>query len=132
MPYLSQCDVAAIGERCDDEPLLAAQVLVLIVEVHVRDARLRLLDVLLEVEAGLLQPLEVQHGADVEPHEHVEDVALVHVHRNQGLVLGPLHLVQVLGRLSDERVQDVEEFVVRLGHNLKRIEQNLFVFVKNI
>ena len=55
---------------------------------------------------------------DVHPAKHVEDVPLVHVHRDQRLELGPLHLVQVLGRLADQRVQHVQELVVRLLHDL--------------
>jgi hypothetical protein len=41
----------------------------------------------------------------------------VHVHCDEGLVLGPLHLLQVLGRLADQGVEEVEELVVRLLHD---------------
>ena len=73
---------------------------------------------LLEIEPALLEPLKVLHGSDVEPDQHVEDVPLVHVHRDQGLELGPLHLLQVLGRLTDQGVEQVQELVVGLLHDL--------------
>ena len=37
---------------------------------------------------------------------------------DERLVLGPLHLVQILGCLTDEGVEDVEELVVSLRHDL--------------
>lgn len=73
---------------------------------------------LFEVESALFEPLKVLHGSNVEPNEHVEDVPLVHVDRDQGLELDPLHLLQVLGRLTDEGVEQVEELVVGLLHDL--------------
>ena len=73
---------------------------------------------LFEVESALFEPLKVLDWSDVQPDKHVEDVSLVHVHRDQGLELGSLHLLQVLGRLANQRVQEVEELVVRLLHDL--------------
>lgn len=73
---------------------------------------------LLEVESALLQPLKVLDRSNVQPDEHVKDVPLMHVHSDQGLELGPLHLLQVLGRLTDQRVQEIKELVVGLLHDL--------------
>jgi len=73
---------------------------------------------LFEVESALLEPFEVLDGSNVESDKHVEDVTLVHVHRDQRLELDPLHLLQVLRRLTDQRVEEVEELVVRLLHDL--------------
>ncbi len=52
---LRERDVAAVGERRDHEPLRAAEELVLVQEVHVRDGHLELVQVLVEVEAGLFR-----------------------------------------------------------------------------
>ena len=67
---------------------------------------------------GLLEPLKVRRRLDVDSNEHVEDVPLVHVHRDQRLELRPLHLRQVLHCLADQAVQDVQELVVRVAHYL--------------
>ena len=67
---------------------------------------------------GLLEPLKVRRRLDVDSNEHVEDVPLVHVHRDQRLELRPLHLRQVLHCLADQGVQDVQELVVRVAHYL--------------
>ena len=58
-----------VSERCDDQPLLAAHVLVLVEEVDVRDGDGRLLHLLLEVEAALFQPVEIQYRFDIKPKE---------------------------------------------------------------
>ena len=55
MDGLRERDVAAVGERRDHEPLRAAEELVLVQEVHVRDGHLELVQVLVEVEAGLFR-----------------------------------------------------------------------------
>ena len=67
---------------------------------------------------GLLKPLKVRRRLDVDSNEHVEDVPLVHVHRDQCLELRPLHLRQVLHCLANQAVQDVQELVVRVAHYL--------------
>ena len=54
-----------VCERGDDETVGAAEELVLVAEVHVRDGHDALVVVLLEVKPRLLQPLEVRRGADV-------------------------------------------------------------------
>ena len=51
---------------------------------------------------------------DVLPAQHVEYVPLMHVDGDQRLEFGPLHLVKVLRCLANQRVQNVQEFVVRL------------------
>ena len=84
---------------------------------------------LFKVESALLEPFEVLDGPNVEPDEHVEDVTLVHVDRDQGLELDPLHLLQILCRLTDQRVEEVEELVVRLLHDLSvrsRLDESCF------
>ena len=116
--YLGQGDIASVCEWRDDKSSLAAEELVLVVEVHVGDADLGLLLLLLEVEPRLLQPLELVDALDVHPAQLVEDVPLVHVHRDQRLELRPLHLRQVLHCLADQGVQDVQELVVRVAHYL--------------
>ena len=97
---------------------MATEVLVLVVKVDVCDRNHGLFHILLEVEPALLQPLEVLHRSNVEPDQHVEDVALVHVDRDQGLVLGAFHFVQVLGGLANQGVEQVKELVVGLLHDL--------------
>lgn len=62
---LSKCYVTSVREGSDDEPVCAAQELVLITEVNVCDGDNTIIDVFLEVEARLFQPLEVCHWADV-------------------------------------------------------------------
>ena len=57
-----------ISEWCDDETVSTTEELVLVDEVDVGDADDALIEILLEVEARLLQPLEVHHRADVEFH----------------------------------------------------------------
>ena len=77
----------------------------------------------------MLEPLKVLYGPNVEPDQHVEDVPLVHVDRDQGLELYPLHLLEVLGRLTDEGVEEVEELVVGLLHDLtvgSRLDKSCF------
>lgn len=51
-----------------------------------------------------------------QPHHAIEDVPLVDVDGDEGLVLRPLHRFQVAGRLVDEQVEQVEETVVHLRH----------------
>ena len=42
----------------------------------------------------------------------------MHVDGDQSLILCPLHLLQILCCLTDQRVEDVQELVVRLPHDL--------------
>ena len=51
----------------DDQPVGAAQELVLVGEGHVGDVDGHAVGVLVEVEATLLQPLEVRGALDVQP-----------------------------------------------------------------
>ena len=48
----------------------------------------------------------------------IEDVPLVDMDRDEGLELCALDRAQFLCRLSDERVEQIEEVLVRLGHGL--------------
>jgi hypothetical protein len=105
---LRQRDVAAVRQRRDDEPLLAAQVLELVLEVHVRDRHHRLggvpraaasrvdlpaalgrvaVAVGPPVGAALLRPLEVPRPAQkalLEPiGQRLRHVTLVHVDRHE-------------------------------------------------
>lgn len=50
--------------------------------------------------------------------QHVKYVPLVHVNRYQCLKFGSLHLLQILGGLTDEDVKHIQEPVVGLSHNL--------------
>ena len=59
---------APVSERCDDKPLGTSQELVHVAEVDVGDADDALVLVLFEVEARLLEPLEVEHRLDVHAH----------------------------------------------------------------
>lgn len=59
-----------------------------------------------------------RHKPDVETTKHVENIPLMHVYRDQGLELSSLHLVQVFGGLTDQGVEDVQELVVGLLHDL--------------
>ena len=70
--YLSVC--LPVCERGDDQPVGAAQVLVAVDELHVGDVDDAAVRVLLEVEARLLLPLEVQRGSDV--HAHLTEKSL--------------------------------------------------------
>ena len=70
--YLSEGDEASVSEGGDDQPLLAADKLVLVEEGHVSDADRGLLLVRLEVEPGLLEPLKVRRGLDVEPKQTIQ------------------------------------------------------------
>lgn len=54
-----------VSERCDDQPLRAAQKLILVDSLCVSDADDALVCFLNEVETGLLQPLKVCWGSDV-------------------------------------------------------------------
>ena len=51
-------------------------------------------------------------------HNRLEDIPLVHVDCDQSLVLLPLHLLQVLGGLTDEQVEHVQELGVGVAHDL--------------
>ena len=69
--YLGEGDEASVSEGGDDQSLLTADKLILVEEGHVGDADRGLLLVRLEVEPGLLEPLKVRGGLDVEPkYEH--------------------------------------------------------------
>ena len=57
-----------VGERRDDQSLGAANELVLVNEVDVRDGDDAFVSFLTEVEPRLLQPLEVRRRLDVVPH----------------------------------------------------------------
>ena len=48
----------------------------------------------------------------------IEDISLMHVDGDEGLVLNPLHLAQVLRRHGDERVEHLEEVGVGGSHDL--------------
>ena len=52
------------------------------------------------------------------PHQVIEDVPLVHVDGDEGLVLDPLHLAQVLSRHGDEGVEHLQEVGVGGSHDL--------------
>ena len=49
----------------------------------------------------------------------------MHVHCDQGLKLGPLHLCQILHCLTDQRVEDVQELVVGVTHDLIKVDIDL-------
>ena len=51
-------------------------------------------------------------------HNGLEHISLVHVDGDQSLVLLPLHLLQVLGGLTDEQVEHVQELGVGVAHDL--------------
>lgn len=75
--------------------------------------------VLDEVEARLLEPLEVAGRADLAVlADVVEDVALVHVDGDERLEFGALDRREIARRLRDEQVQEAEERLVRLLHDL--------------
>ena len=57
-----------VSQRRDDESLCAPQELVHVAEVDVSDADDALVLVLAEIEARLLEPLEVEHRLDVHLH----------------------------------------------------------------
>mmetsp|Transcript_23248 Transcript_23248/g.48266 ORF Transcript_23248/g.48266 Transcript_23248/m.48266 type:complete len:297 (-) Transcript_23248:5318-6208(-) len=93
---LSKGDVALVGKGGDDQPLLGAKVLVLVVEVHVGDGNDGssvtghiIGGVGPPVEASLLEPIKVIGVSDLlllhQDGKLVGDVTLVHVHGHQGL-----------------------------------------------
>ena len=104
---LREGDVAAVGERRDDEALLDAEVLVAVVELDVGDGDLGDLLVVAPVEARLLRPLEVVRVLDLLLDDLVEDVALVHVDGDLVLVR-PLAVPHQLVRLEVHRDEVVE------------------------
>jgi hypothetical protein len=59
-----------IGKRRDDKSVSAAKVFILIGEVDVGDENAGAVEVLLEVEAALLQPLKVVDVAHIYPTLH--------------------------------------------------------------
>ena len=69
---LCQSDVATISQRRDDEPIGAADKLVLVLKVDIGDANDGLVRVVVEVEACLLKPLKVGRRLDV--HRHLQKV----------------------------------------------------------
>ena len=139
---LRERDVAAVRERRHDEALLAAEVLELVVEDHVRD--LDVADAVLveevlalghPVEARLLEPLEVVEARDllvaVELVDVVDHVARVHVDRHHGLDLGAVHLgAEVREAPARQRAQhhvrllvrDLERVLVLLAHGERRVD----------
>ena len=50
----------------------------------------------------------------------------MHVHCDQSLKLRPLHLRQVLHCLTDQRVEDVQELVVGVTHDLIKIDFDIW------
>lgn len=47
----------------------------------------------------------------------IKDVSLMYVNRDKCLKLGPLHLGQFLSRNLNQWVQQIQELLVRRGHN---------------
>ncbi len=79
MNGLGEGDVAAVGEWRDDKALGAAEEFVLIGEGDVGDVDVHLVVVFVEVEASLLEPLEVAECLHAHLAHGVEDVTLVDV-----------------------------------------------------
>lgn len=48
----------------------------------------------------------------------IEDVLLVDMNCDEGLIFGSLHLGQVLGGLVNEKVQHGQELLIGVGHDL--------------
>ena len=120
---LRERDVAAVGEGRDDEPLLDAEVLVVVLEVDVGDGDLGVVEVVPPVEARLLLPLKVLGVLDPLLLDFLEDILLVDVDEDHGLHLAasplaklaqvhvrphidPDQLVQPLEVLLDGRLHD--------------------------
>ena len=57
-----------VSERSDDQPICAAQELVLVDGVRVSDGHNALVSVFFEIKPGLFQPLKIQHTLDVHAH----------------------------------------------------------------
>ena len=55
---------------------------------------------------------------DIRLHDGLEHISLVHVDGDQSLVLLPLHLLKVLGGLTDQQVEHVKELGVGVAHDL--------------
>ena len=70
-----------------------------------------------------MQSLKVKY--DVITNHGVEDVALMHVDGDERLELGALDLGEVTRRLVDERVEQLEEGLVRLLHRLLVVARHL-------
>ena len=73
-----------------------------------------------------MQRLKVKD--DVTTNHGVEDVALMHVDGDERLELGALDLGEVTRRLVDERVEQLEEGLVRLLHRLLVVARHLQCF----
>ena len=84
---LRERDVAAVGERRDDEPVLDAEVLARVLEAHVGHGDLALVEVGAVVEARLLLPLEVLGVLDAPLDDVLPHVALVDVDEDHRLDL---------------------------------------------
>ena len=55
---------------------------------------------------------------DICLHDGLKHISLMHVNCDQSLVLLPLHLLQVLGRLTDQQIEHVKELGVGVPHDL--------------
>lgn len=55
---------------------------------------------------------------DIGFHDGLKHIPLMHVNCDQSLVLLPLHLLQVLGGLTDQQVEHVKELGVGVTHDL--------------
>ena len=118
MQCLCQGNVASIGQRRDHQPLVAAEKFVHVREIDIGDRDLHLVQLLVEVESRLLEPVEVRHRANVAVHELVEDVLLMHVNSDQRLVLRPFDARQISRCLIDQYIEQVGEDVCCLPHDV--------------
>ena len=72
-------------------------------------------DVKVSTDMEFTGPLTDEYSKQL--NSFIEKYKATYVHCDEGLVLGPLHLLQVLGRLADQGVEEPEELVVRLLHD---------------
>mmetsp|Transcript_13743 Transcript_13743/g.31845 ORF Transcript_13743/g.31845 Transcript_13743/m.31845 type:complete len:1547 (-) Transcript_13743:4516-9156(-) len=114
---LRKRDVASVGQRRDTQALLTTEVLVAVLEVDVGNGHNAVVEVAAPVETALLLPLEIGGVLDLVLHDSVEDIALVHLDRDQGLDVGALQRRQLLGCHHHEVRQHLRDLLVRISHD---------------
>lgn len=106
-----------ISQRSDDQPIRAAQILILISERDVSDGDPCFVQVLFEVEPALFQPFEVVYRSNAKADQSIENVPLMDVDGDQSFKFHPFQFGQIPGRLIDQSVQKFQKSVVCFGHH---------------
>ena len=93
-----------VSKRRDHKSVCASEVLVHVVEADISDGDKTLIRLLFEVESALFEPLEVTGRLNVESHQVIKDIFLMHVDGNEGFEFGSLHFCQLVSCLVNELV----------------------------